>query len=407
MSLLIFLPTHDRHIVAEKYNVRSKHIPFYRTPVTASQTRAVTEILKSGWLTTGTACHELERRIAEYIGVKYAVGVNSCTAGLHLALIVAGVKPGDEVITTPYTFVASAEAIVHAGAKPVFADIDGETFNLSSSSTSARINSKTKAIMPVHIAGLPCDIDSFRQLARRHNLRVVHDAAHAIGAEYRGRKIGSIPDITCFSFYATKNITTGEGGMITTSNNRWADRLRVLRLHGMDKQAWKRYQKSGSWYYEVKELGYKYNLADLNASIGLAQLDEFEKMQMKRTRVARWYDEALADVDEVSIPPRDDHSVHAWHLYIIRIDPARLTINRDEVIRQMSKAGVDCGVHFIPLFLQPHYRKTYGLKAKDFPNAHRLYKRVITLPFFPGISKAEVVEVVRRLKKIIHRHRRS
>lgn len=387
--------------------MKDKYIPFYRTPVTARQTAAVARTLRSGWLTTGAACHELERKIAEYLGVKYAIGVNSCTAGLHLALIVAGIKPGDEVITTPFTFIASVESIVHSGATPVFADIDPDSFNLSPDETARKITGKTRAIMPVHIAGLPCELRMLSKLARSHKLRLVHDAAHAIGAEYRGRKIGAIPDIASFSFYATKNITTGEGGMVTTSNKRWADKVRVLSLHGMDRQAWKRYQKSGSWYYEIKTLGYKCNLADLNASVGLAQFEEFDRMQNQRASAALWYDELFEDVNEVAIPPRNDHSVHAWHLYIIRIDPSKLTIHRDEVIRKMAKAGVGCGVHFIPVFMHPYYRKRFGLKSRDFPNTRKLYEQVITLPFFPGIRKSEVAEVVRRLKKIIHKHRRK
>jgi dTDP-4-amino-4,6-dideoxygalactose transaminase len=386
--------------------MRQKQIPFYRTPVTSRQTAAVARTLRSGWLTTGAACRRLERSVAEYLGVKYAVGVNSCTAGLHLALKVTGVGPGDEVITTPFTFIASVESIVHSGATPVFADIDPDSFNLSPEEAARKITERTRAIMPVHIAGLPCELTPLSKLARAHKLRLVHDAAHAVGAEYRGRRIGAIPDITSFSFYATKNITTGEGGMVTTSNKRWAETLRVLSLHGMDRQAWKRYQQAGSWYYEIKALGYKYNLADLNASVGLAQFEEFGKMQRQRARAAQWYDRLLEEIDEVEVPPRNNHSLHAWHLYIIRVDPKRLSIHRDEIIRELVRAGVGCGVHFIPVFVHPYYRKRYGLRSRDFPNTRDLYERVITLPFFPGIRKAEVTEVVRRLKKIIRKHKR-
>jgi len=386
--------------------MKKAYIPFYRTPITPRQVAAVAKTLKSGWITTGPICHELESRLAEYIGAKHAIGVNSCTAGLHLALIAAGIGPGDEVITTPFTFVSSAEVIVHSGATPVFADIDPNTFNLDPKSVAAQITSKTKAILPVHIAGLPCDLHAIEELAREHNLKIVHDAAHAIGAEYKGRKIGSTKDITSFSFYATKNITSGEGGLITTSNGKWADKIRCLCLHGMDRQAWKRYRKSGSWYYEVKELGFKYNLPDLNAALGLAQFEDFDKMQKARARVAHWYDEMLADVEEVTVPPRDDHSVHAWHIYIIRLNRERLSIDRDDVIQLLTRAGVGCSVHFIPIFRQPYYRKRYGLKVKNYPMADALYKRVITLPFYPGLKKAEVVEVVRRLKKILAGNRR-
>jgi perosamine synthetase len=286
------------------------------------------------------------------------------------------------------------------------ADIDPESFNLSPEETARKVTERTRVIMPVHIAGLPCDLTPLRKLARQHKLRMVHDAAHAIGAEYRGRKIGAIPDISSFSFYATKNITTGEGGMVTTSLKKWAVALRSLRLHGMDRPVWSRHRKSMSWYYEIGDLGYKYNLADLNASIGLAQFEEFEKMQKQRAIAAQWYDELLQDMDEVRIPPRNEHSKHAWHLYIIRIEPGKLTIHRNDVIAKMAEAGVACGVHFIPIFMHPYYRRRYGLSPRDFPNTSMLFERIITLPLFPGIRKWEVVEVVRRLKTIICRNRR-
>ncbi|MFH1894252.1 MAG: DegT/DnrJ/EryC1/StrS aminotransferase family protein [Candidatus Zixiibacteriota bacterium] len=381
--------------------MKDKYIPFYRTPITAKQIKAVVGTLKSGWLTTGPAVHMFEEKVSEYLGAKYAIGVSSCTAGLHLALLAAGVGPGDEVITTPYTFIASIEAIVHCGAIPVFADIDPETFNLSASEAEKKITRKTKAIMPVHIAGLPCDIPAFERLSRKYKIRLVHDAAHAIGSAHRGRKIGAIPDITSFSFYATKNITTGEGGMVTTSSKEWAESIRILSLHGMDRHAWKRYRKSGNWYYEVTKLGYKYNLADLNARLGLAQFDEFEKMQRMRIRAAHWYDDALADIEEVILPPRDAESDHAWHLYIIRISCQKLSIGRDQVIERLTELGVGTSVHFIPVFMHPYYRKQYKLKSRDYPRSADVYKSVITLPLFPGIRKSEVAEVARRLKIVL------
>lgn len=381
--------------------MKNKYIPFYRTPITSKQINAVVGTLKSGWLTTGPAVHMFEEKVSEYLGAKYAVGVSSCTAGLHLALLAAGVGSGDEVITTPYTFIASIEAIAHCGATPVFADIDPDTFNLSASETEKKITGKTKAIMPVHIAGLPCDIKAFERLSRKYKVRLVHDAAHAIGSTHKGRKIGATPDITSFSFYATKNITTGEGGMVTTGNKKWAEAVRILSLHGMDRQAWKRYSKSGSWYYEVTKLGYKYNLADLNARLGLAQFDEFEKMQRMRIRAAGWYDDALADIEEVILPPRDADSDHAWHLYIIRVDSRKLTIGRDQIIEQLTKLGVGTSVHFIPVFMHPYYRRKYNLKSRDYPRSAETYRSVITLPLFPGIRKSEVAEVARRLKIVI------
>ncbi len=381
--------------------LKEKYIPFYKTPVTARQVASVARTLRSGWLTSGPACREFEQKIAEYTGAKHAVALNSCTAALHLSLIAAGVKPGDEVITTPYTFVASVEAIIHSGARPVFADIDPDTFNISPDEVERLITSRTRAIMPVHIAGLPCELQAIERIARENKLVIVHDAAHAFGAEYRGKKIGATPHLTCFSFYATKNITTGEGGMVTTSNGRWADRVRMLSLHGMDRQAWKRYHKTGNWYYEIRDLGFKYNLSDINAALGIAQLEHFETMQTRRAKVAQWYDAALRNVDEIEIPPRSEHMTHAWHIYIVRFDGRKRSMNRDQLIDELSKAGVGTSVHFIPIFRQPYYRKTYSLRAGDFPNADRLYKSVITLPLYPGITKSEVGEVVRRMKQII------
>lgn len=386
--------------------LKDKYIPFYKTPVTARQVASVAKILRSGWLTSGPACREFEQKIAEYTGAKYAVAVNSCTAALHLSLIAAGVKSGDEVITTPYTFAASVEAIIHSGARPIFSDIDPDTFNISPSEIEKQTTSRTKAVMPVHIAGLPCELGSIEKLARKNKLVIVHDAAHAIGSAYRGKKIGATPHLTCFSFYATKNITTGEGGMVTTSNKRWADRVRSLSLHGMDRQAWKRYRKTGNWYYEIRELGFKYNLSDINAALGIAQLDHFETMQSQRAKIAKWYDAALRDVDEIEIPPRSEQMTHAWHMYIIRFNSRKRSMNRDQLIDELSNAGVGTSVHFIPIFRQPYYRKTFSLRVRDFPEADRLYKSVITLPLYPGITKAEVGEVVRRMKQIIARHGR-
>jgi dTDP-4-amino-4,6-dideoxygalactose transaminase len=382
------------------------YIPFYRTPITKRQIESVVRTLKTGWLTSGPACDELERRISGYLGVKHGIAVNSCTAALHLSLIASGIGSGDEVITTPFTFVASVESILHSGATPVIVDIDTSSLNLSPDSAAAKISSRTRAIMPVHVAGLPCDLDSLEQIARDKGISIIHDAAHALGASYGNRMIGATPHISCFSFYATKNLTTGEGGMVTTSDDGLDERIRELRLHGMDRNAWKRYDSTGSWYYEVRSLGYKYNLPDVNAALGLSQLDVFESMQERRARVASWYDEGFADVKEVIVPPRNADSVHAWHLYIIRLDTDRLAITRDEFIRRLSQKGVGTSVHFIPVYRHPFYREALGLKASDFPESERAYDRVVTLPLYPGIRRGEVAEVVRRVKSVIFEHRR-
>jgi dTDP-4-amino-4,6-dideoxygalactose transaminase len=383
-----------------------RYIPFYRTPITRRQISAVVRTLKTGWLTSGPACRAFEEKICEVTGARYAVAVSSCTAGLHLSLLASGIRKGDEVITTPFTFIASVEAILHAGATPVLADIDAESLNVSPTEIEKRVSRRTRAIMPVHIAGLPCDLTSIERIARKHDLRIIHDAAHAFGASHSGRQIGATPDITAFSFYATKNITTGEGGAVTTSSSRIAESLRTLSLHGMDKHAWKRYSKAGSWYYQVRRLGYKYNLSDLNAALGLAQIDDFDRMQCQRSEAAAQYDRELKNVEEITLPERNAESEHAWHLYIIRVDDSRLTIDRDELIDKLTADGVGCSVHFIPVFLHPYYKSELHLSIRDFPNANRAYRQVISLPMFPGIRKSEIRDVANRLQKIISKHRR-
>ena len=381
-------------------------VPFYRMKFTKSELSAVEKVLKSGWLTSGRVAREFEQKVADYVGSKYAVAVNSCTAGLHLALKALAVGKGDEVITTPFTFAASIEAILHAGAKPVFIDIEPDTLNLDASQLEAKLNSKTRAIMPVHIAGLPCDMSAIKRIAKKHDLRIVHDAAHALGASYGKKKIGAIPDISCFSFYATKNLTTGEGGMVTTDNREVAEKIRVLSLHGMDKKAWRRYLDCGSWYYEVVELGYKYNLADINAALGLAMMKRFEKLQKKRSEVAERYSRAISEIDGLRLPAMKKGRTHAWHLYIIQLMPNRLSIDRDHFIQELTARNIGTSVHFIPLFKHPYYKGKYGLRAECFPNSEQAYKQVISLPFYPDLAKPEITYVVRALGDIVKRHKK-
>jgi dTDP-4-amino-4,6-dideoxygalactose transaminase len=373
---------------------------------TQSEINSVTRTIKSGWLTTGNISHQLEDKFCRYVGAKYGAAVGSCTAGLQLALKVLGISGGDEVITTPYTFVASTEAILHCGARPVFEDIDPVTLNMDPDQIEKKITSKTRAIVPVHIAGLPCRLDKITKIARKHKLFVVNDSAHAIGAEFKGKKIGAYGDLSSFSFYATKNLTTAEGGIVTTNNAKLADEIRVLSLHGMDKKAWKRYLDQGSWYYEVVSLGYKYNLADMNAALGLAMMDRLDILQEKRRRIASWYDQALSKFDEIELPAREEDSKHAWHLYIIKLNLDKLKIGRDQFIKELTECGVGTSVHFIPLFLQPFYKGKYGLQQKHFPAAMNAFERVISLPFYPDLRKAEVIFVADAVGKIISKHRK-
>lgn len=381
-------------------------VPFFRMKFSQAEIKSVTKAIKSGWLTTGLVSREFEKKFCGYVGAKYGAAVGSCTAGLHLALKILDLNKNDEIITTPYTFVASTEAIIHSGAKPVFADIDPATLNIDPDSISSKLNSLTRAIVPVHIAGLPCRMDKIQSIAKKNDLYIVNDAAHAIGASFKGKRIGSIGDLSSFSFYATKNLTTAEGGMVTTNRKEYADRIKILSLHGMDRKAWKRYLDQGSWYYEVVDLGYKYNLADMNAALGLAMMERLGSLQEKREQIAGWYDSALGKYDELELPARDKDSEHAWHLYIIKLHLEKLKIDRDKFIKELTTLHVGTSVHFIPLFIQPYYRGKYGLAAKYFPNAYNAFKRVISLPFFPDLRKAEVQYVADSIGKIIAKYKK-
>jgi dTDP-4-amino-4,6-dideoxygalactose transaminase len=360
----------------------------------------VRKVLRSGWLTSGAVCRQFEQEFAAYVHSGYAVAVNSCTAALHLSLLAAGIKPGDEVITTPYTFVASAETIIHCGARPRFIDTEADSFNIDLEKAADSINGRTRAILPVHVAGLPCDLQRLDRIRREAQIAVVQDAAHALGAGDRGAPVGSTRDFSCFSFYATKNLTTGEGGMVTTNSRRHAEKVRLLSLHGMSRGAWNRYQTGGHWRYQITDLGYKYNLSDVNAALGLAQLRRFGKLQLARRRVVGWYRQRLADIDALELPSEPDGVTHAWHLYIVKLRD-RSECRRNRLIEQLKKAGVGTSVHFIPLNLQPYYRKRYALSAGDFPHATAHYRSAITLPLYPDLRRAEVDYIADTLRKLL------
>lgn len=383
-----------------------KSVPFYRQSFDKSEIAEVTDTIKSGWVTTGKKTHKLEELISGYVGAKYGAAVNSCTAGMHLLLKASGIGPGDEVVTTPYTFAATSEAILYTGAKPVFCDISYDTLNIESDEASKKISTKTRALLPVHIAGLPVNMKDFISLAKSKKIKIFDDAAHAIGAEYNGKKIGSIGDGSAFSFYATKNLTTGEGGMVTTRHKRLAEKIKLLSLHAMSKGAWKRYTKGGSWRYDLLDLGYKYNMSDLAASLGLAQFKKFKSFQSKRKKAVGRYMSNLSELDSVRMPMIDNISVHAWHLFLLRLRLNKLTINRDRFIFELNQNGIGTSVHFIPLFLQTFYRRHLGLDKKDFPNAYKAYKEVITLPLFPDIKPGEIDYVCDAIIKIIKKYRR-
>ncbi|MCK5124890.1 MAG: DegT/DnrJ/EryC1/StrS aminotransferase family protein [candidate division Zixibacteria bacterium] len=381
-------------------------VPFYRQSFGRAEIVEVTDTIKSGWVTTGKKAMLLENKIAEYVNVKHAAAVNSCTAAMHLLLTASGISKGDEVVTTPYTFAATSEVILYTGAKPVYCDINYDSLNIDAETAAKKISKKTRAILPVHIAGLPVHMDGFVKLAKISKAKLFDDAAHAIGAEYKGKKIGSIGDGSAFSFYATKNLTTGEGGMVTTKNAKLAKKIKMLSLHAMSKGAWKRYAKGGTWRYDLLDLGYKYNLSDLAASLGLAQFEKFERFQKLRERACLRYIKNLSDTPDIKTPLIESESKHAWHLFMIRLQLNQLKINRNEFIHELNQKNIGTSVHFIPLFLQSFYRTHLKLNRKDFPNADKAFKEVITLPLFPDIKNNEIDYVCDVISAICKKYRR-
>ncbi|WP_077619743.1 DegT/DnrJ/EryC1/StrS family aminotransferase [Bacillus sinesaloumensis] len=380
-------------------------IPYALPMIEDEEIKEVIDTIKSNWLSKGPKTVEFEGKVKEYVNANHGIGLNSCTAGLHLAQLAAGIGPGDEVITTPYTFVASANTIIHTGATPVFVDIDPITMNIDPNLIEEKITPRTKAIIPVHFAGYPCDMDPIMEIARKHNLIVIEDAAHAIYTQYKGKMIGSIGDFTCFSFYATKNLVTGEGGLVTTHNEEWADKVRIMSLHGMSKNAWNRYGDKGTWYYEVEYPGYKYNMTDIQASFGLVQLSKLDKLQQLREEYAQMYNKELAKIEGITLPHHDDINRHAWHLYVIRLDESQFTIDRSEFIEKLKEKGIGTSVHFIPVPMHPYY-KGLGYKIEDCPNALNAYKGAISLPLYPRMSEAEVEQVIQAVRDIAISYRK-
>jgi perosamine synthetase len=386
--------------------VRAEFLPFHRPSIGDEEIAAVTEVLRSGWLTTGARTRAFEEAFANVIGVKHAIAVNSATAALHLALEASGVGPGDEVIVPTMTFAASAEVVVYLGARPVLADCDERTMNLDPAEIDRLRTPRTRAVMPVHLGGLPCDMDLILASARAAGCHVIEDAAHAFPASYRGRTIGTIGDITCFSFYATKTMTTGEGGMITTESDTAADRMRMMSLHGLSRQAWNRYGAKGSWAYDILEAGYKYNLTDIAAAIGLVQLGRVPELNEARRRIAAKYAAAFADLPELICPADLDDPGHARHLFVIRLVLDRLTIDRAGFIAALHDQNIGCSVHFIPLHLHSYYRDTFGYCAADLPRASRVYETTVSLPIYPAMTDQDADDVILAVGRVVERYRR-
>lgn len=378
-------------------------IPFHRPYISDEEIDAVADSLRKGWITMGEKTVEFEKRFAAYIGGRNAVAVNSCTAALHLALKVIGLREGDEVIVPAMTFAATAETVLYFNARPVFADVDRDTHLIDPADVARRVTKKTKAVIPVHYGGQPADLEELRGAAGK-GVWMIEDAAHSLPAWYRGKLIGSGGDITCFSFYATKTLTTGEGGMAVTPNEEWASRMGRLRLHGISNDAWKRYTGAGSWKYDVMEVGYKYNTTDINSAMGLVQLKKVDEMRNSRERIALQYDRAFAACPGI-LPYRvKEDRVSSWHLYPLRLDIDRLTVSRDEFIRQMKERGISTSVHFIPMHHFSFYREM-GLRADDYPGAEWIFQRVVSLPIFPSMTDAEVQYVIDNVIDIVSRGR--
>ena len=382
--------------------VRSEFLPIAVPDIGSRERELVLRALDSGWITTGPGAFELAKRVATLAGAKYALAVNSATGALHLALEALGVGPGDEVITTPYTFAATVNVIEHVRATPVLVDIEPDTLCIDPRRVAAAITPRTKVVMTVDYAGHPCDYDALRALTVPRGIRIVDDAAHALGAASRGRPVGSaaLADITAFSFYATKNLTTGEGGAAVTDDAEVAERIRLLSLHGMSRDAWKRYGAGGSWFYEITAPGWKYNLSDLLAAIGLAQLERFEATQQRRHQLVARYAAGLAAVPEVRVPIARAGMTHAWHLFAIALELERLSIDRARFIEELRAENIGTSVHFIPIHFHPHFRTSLGLAEGALPVAEDAYRRAITLPLFAGMSDRDVDDVVRAVRKV-------
>jgi dTDP-4-amino-4,6-dideoxygalactose transaminase len=380
---------------------RKEFLVFGSPLIEKAEIAEVVASLRSGWIGTGPKVHRFEEMFRDYTGARYALALNSCTAALHLSMLAIGIRPGDEVIVPAMTFAATANAVIHAGGIPVLADCRRETMNIDPDDVERKITKRTRAVIPVHFAGRPCEMDAICAMARRRKLHIVEDCAHAIEAEFKGKKVGSFGSLACYSFYVTKNIVTGEGGMVVTDRAEYANKIKVLALHGMSKDAWKRYSDEGFKHYQVVYAGFKYNMTDLQASLGIHQLPRIERYRRRRKDIWHAYNNAFQDLPVFLPAPVSHDSKHAYHLYTLILDTGRLRIKRDEFLAKMTAKNIGVGVHYIALHLHPYYRKTYGYKPGDFPNAEWISKRTVSLPLSPKLSDKDVGDVVAAVRSIL------
>lgn len=392
-------------------------VPFYKANIEQAEIDAVSDVLRSGWLTTGPRTREFEAEFARYIGQAHAVALNSCTAALHLALEAIGLRAGDAVLVPVMTFAATAEVVRYFDAHPLLVDCNEGDFNIDCGQAEKVLlaakakGQKVKAIIPVHYGGQMCDMAAIRRLADAHSLKVIEDAAHCCPAFFREsggawRATGADSDISCFSFYANKTITTGEGGMACTNNPAFAERMRIMALHGISKDAWKRFTAEGSWYYEIIAPGFKYNLTDIASALGLVQLRKANKLHERRTKLALEYNKALARIPEIRTPTASSDRIHSWHLYAVRLKLDALAIDRAKFIEELKQRGIGCSVHWMPLHMHPYYREKYGFKREEYPTAARLFDEIVSLPLFPDMTPAEQEYVVKAIEEVVGVNRR-
>jgi dTDP-4-amino-4,6-dideoxygalactose transaminase len=384
-----------------RLSVRDQFLGFGSPLIGEAEIQEVVDSLRSGWLVTGPKVAKFEEMFRQYIGAEYARAVNSCTAALHLSLIVAGIKPGDEVITTPMTFCATVNTIIHAGATPVLVDCDRDTMLIDPQRIEDAITPRTRAILPVHLCGRPCEMDAIMDIAGKHDLVVIEDAAHAIETVYKGRKVGNISHLTAFSFYATKNVVTGEGGMVTTNNPDFAEKIKVYALHGMSKDAWKRFSRDGYKHYQVVFPGFKYNMMDLQAAIGIHQLARVEENLRRRNEIWIMYNDAFSDLPVYIPSPDQSDTIHARHLYTLMIDKGRCGIGRDEFMQGLHEMNIGSGVHYIGMHLHPYYQDRFGYRSEDLPNATWISDRTVSIPLSPKLTNDDVANVIDAVKAIL------